>query len=137
MRNAFVHSNRGNPAKYFAQVANYRALVKSEFNLDALNQFEELSFDDYLLFTRLIKYIAVDVCRIAEPSDADLIKLIEWKGGAIGPPLVRFLSCIQSESLLRQRISYHFRTRYRVDFSNRQQALDDIVRYIKTVPKMK
>ncbi len=140
MRNAFVHTatDRKKLVTHFKDVASYKKMVTSKFHLDAPNRFDLLSFDDYLLFTRLVKYIATDICRIAEPSDADLLKLIECKDGtAVGQPLIRFLSYRPAESLLRQKILNHFSTRYRLDLRVRPKALDDLVQYVKTFPNKK
>jgi hypothetical protein len=82
MRNSFVHTStdRKKLATYFENVRDHRQRVESKYDLNAPNPFECLSYDDYHLFTRLAKYIATDICRIGEPTDNDLVKLIERKG---------------------------------------------------------
>ena len=101
LRNAFVHTTiaRTRLGTCFDRVSDLRKVVKLEYDLNAPNRFEVLPYDDYLLFTRLVKYIAVDLCRIAEPSDGELIKLIEWKGSAVGQPLAFFLGARSSGAI--------------------------------------
>ena len=108
MRNAFVHGpiSKAKLAEHFAAVEPHRGLVASQYGLDAPNAFEKVKLDDYMLFTRLIKYIATDVCPIGEPSDQALVNLIKWccrklvrRAVSSGSrPSVRILFCGMGES---------------------------------------
>jgi hypothetical protein len=70
VRNAFVHPriDRRIVARSYADVAIFREPVRKDFGLDAPNRTESLKLDDFLLFTRLIKYLGTDLCRIAIPA---------------------------------------------------------------------
>jgi hypothetical protein len=74
---------------------------------------------------------------LAAKLAGDLLKLIEWKGGPVGRLLTGFLSNSRSDTRLRQKISNHFLARYKLDLTARPHALDDMVRYIKTIPNKK
>ena len=139
MRNSFVHgpSDQEKVAARFDSVREYRSIVLSEFGLDAPNPFERMSLDDYQLSTRLLKYIATDICRIGEPSDKALVKLIEWKGGKVEKPLSRFVLVRQSRAKLRELISRWFKERYKLRLANRTSALDALVEYVVQFPNQR
>jgi hypothetical protein len=139
MRNAFAHgpSDHKKIAKHFQSVKHYRATVLSEFGLAAPNSFDLMSLDDYQLFTRLLKYIATDICRIGEPSDEALVKLIEWNGGKVEQPLARFVLIRQFKANLRASLSRWFKARYALKLQNRPSALDALVEYVEKVPNQR
>jgi hypothetical protein len=136
MRNAFVHSplSSAKLAKHFDAVAPYRNLMASEYGVDAPNPFGRMKLDDYMLFTRLIKYIATDICRIGEPSDEALVKLIEWKQGVVGKPLKVFLKYRPSKPLMRAAISKWFHANYSLTLDRRPTALDALLTYVSRFP---
>jgi hypothetical protein len=139
MRNAFVHRpiDHGKVAGYFDSVKEHRKTVVSEYDLDAPNPFERISIDDYHLFTRLVKYIATDICRIGEPSDEALVKLIEWKGDKVEMPLARFVSSRRSKAKLCAAISQWFKEHYALKLENRTDALDALVEYVEQFPNQR
>ena len=136
MRNAFVHGPipKAKLMEQFETVAAYRELVASQYRLDAPNPFEKLKLDDYMLFTRLIKYIATDICRIGEPSDEALLKLIEWKEGKVEKPLQNFLKFRPSRKRIGDDISKWFKGHYSMTLARRPSALDALVSYVEQFP---
>jgi hypothetical protein len=136
MRNAFVHGpiSKAKLTEQFATVEPCRELVASEYKLDAPNSFEKLKLDDYMLFTRLIKYIATDICRIGEPSDQALVKLIEWKEGKVEKPLQNFLKFRPSRKRIGDDISKWFKENYSMTLARRPNALDALVTYVDQFP---
>jgi hypothetical protein len=139
IRNAFVHGpiDRKKLAAYYESVKEYRTIVASEYDLDAPNPFEYISFEDYHLFTRLAKYIATDICRIGEPRDEALVKRIEWKGDKVEMPLARFVGYRRSKARLRASISRWFKAHYALNLENRATALDALVEYVEMFPNQR
>lgn len=81
LRNSFLHAGAKDDRlkKEFEKVKDLRTFVSENFQLDAPNEFDNLTFDDHLLFTRVIKYIATDVCRLGPPRNhAELLRYIEY-----------------------------------------------------------
>ena len=73
VRNNVVHSG----AKLSAQAAErLRAKTQSESSpykaLCAPNNLEEICFDDFVLYTRVVKHIALALCTVARPSDLEI-----------------------------------------------------------------
>jgi hypothetical protein len=93
LRNAFVHrgTEKSDLEKLFTKVCAHRDLVRDEYGLAAPNHFDSLTYDDYLLATRVMKYLATDFCRIAEPRSSDeLCALLKEKirqGDGVGSTL--------------------------------------------------
>jgi hypothetical protein len=85
----------------------------------------------------LLKYIATDICRIGEPSDKALVKLIEWKGGKVEKPLSRFVEVRQSKTKLRALLSRWFKERYKLRLANRASALDALAEYVEQFPNQR
>ncbi|ACB28310.1 hypothetical protein [Methylobacterium radiotolerans] len=70
VRNGFVHAtiNRASLANEYNKVSSLIPYVQHHYGLTAPNAYGSLTFDDHMLFTRLTKYIATDLCRIGAPS---------------------------------------------------------------------
>lgn len=83
IRNAFMHPTKSASSveSAYRKAAEYRGLYEADFGLDAPNEPGKLTLDDFLLFTRVIKYGATDLCRIAEPTHAE----IEARHGSLPP----------------------------------------------------
>lgn len=90
LRNAFVHgaAERAELERLFEGVRKYRPLVAEEYGLNAPNHYDSLSYDDYMLATRVMKYLATDFCRLAEPSTAqEIISLLQSQIGSPRDPI--------------------------------------------------
>jgi len=73
VRNWIIHtkdSNLKKPLDAFEDIKDYSSEHQALFNqVNAPNQPEELTFDDFVLFSRLTKCIAEKMCQIVRPSD--------------------------------------------------------------------
>lgn len=74
VRNAFVHpAARDKPRDRVRQALRARMeAVESLRHLAAPNEFDAVSFDDFVLFTRCAKDIAAELCSAGRPSDEQL-----------------------------------------------------------------
>ncbi len=43
----------------------------------APNGYHEVSFDDFILFTRAVKRIARAMCQVGQPTDTGIVQLVE------------------------------------------------------------
>jgi hypothetical protein len=76
IRNGFVHNRKAEDAldKAFKTVEKLRPLVLEDYQLAAPNEPNQLTMDDFLLFTRLIKYLATDFRRMCQPNRDQILK---------------------------------------------------------------
>ena len=99
VRNAFVHSSI-DPSRVdreFSDVAGLRSLVERDFGLQAPNPFDGLTFADHILFTRITKYIATDLCRLAPPlTSQELIRVLVLSQEEPRHPLAKILGRMSS-----------------------------------------
>lgn len=71
LRNRMAHGNKDIKAikKLYEQVSLYKVKITDKFNLEkGLNDFENLCYDDFVLFTNIVKYIAFDLSYNGKPS---------------------------------------------------------------------
>lgn len=90
LRNAFVHgaAERARLEQLFEGVQKYRGLVAEEYGLVAPNHYDSLSYDDYLLATRVMKYLATDFCRLVVPTQSkEIISLFQSRIGTPRDPI--------------------------------------------------
>ncbi len=94
IRNAFVHSSidRDRLQREFDRVAGLQQKVEADFGVVAPNEFTKLTFADHMLFTRIVKYIATDLCRLAPPLTAqELLPFLLSQPEMPSHPLARIL----------------------------------------------
>ncbi len=75
VRNRFVHPKIDHHTKIDSKVPKLRQEVgqTEDYNkLNAPNIYHEISFDDFILFTRVIKNLAHRLCNISRPTDDEL-----------------------------------------------------------------
>jgi hypothetical protein len=58
------------------KINNHEISVFQEFHVNAPNEYNQLNFDDFILFSRVIKDIAQELCRIARPSASEIAKML-------------------------------------------------------------
>jgi hypothetical protein len=75
VRNAFLHDQKSETSTQtaFEQANRFRLLIRDDYKLDAPNAPNEITMDDFLLFTRLIKYLATDLCRMCIPNRVQIV----------------------------------------------------------------
>ena len=99
VRNAFVHSSidRERVQREFEKVSGLRQMVEVEFGLEAPHKVSELTFADHILFTRITKYLATDLCRLAPPLTAhELLSFLLMQPEKPSHPLARILGGVSS-----------------------------------------
>ncbi|WP_379548288.1 hypothetical protein ACFCW2_03760 [Qipengyuania sp. DSG2-2] len=127
VRNAFTHKvKQGTLDAAFSRAEAWRPIIDADLRLSAPNPFDSLSFDDFLLFTRMIKYVATDLCRLARPTRAEIAEHAERV--LDGPGKFRHWNW---ETVSRERavasIATHYSRRHLFDFCSEPQLLDEIV----------
>ena len=135
LRNGFAHE--GDAAKLlaaYANVANLKDRVLSEFDLIAPNPVGSLTHHDYLLFTRLTKYLATDICRVAAPtSAAELVHLISQGEFAVDPiPVITTRR--NNDARARKGICGWFYTHYVYRLEDEPELLDGLMAWGATLP---
>lgn len=74
-RNLFMHNPQGNQSKEKrTNCINLREQVatSSYSNLNAPNYTDQIQFDDFVLFTRILKQLAANLCTATNPTDDEL-----------------------------------------------------------------
>jgi len=74
VRNKFVHpsSDAKKVKKAFAKLEANREVIQKTYRLEAPNAFDEIQFDDFNLFTRILKQIGQIISNESEPSTSEL-----------------------------------------------------------------
>lgn len=134
-RNGFAHvGDEDKLARAFDNVKHHRALVASEFGLAAPNPVGELTHDDYLLATRLTKYLATDICRLAGPTDAsEIIKMME-NGDFADNPVSVITKRRNSEAIVRRAVTGWLHTHFVYAVHDHPGVLDEIIAWSTTLP---
>ena len=77
VRNAVAHGDDKNSAQ---STLRLRARVQDPTSvytrLSAPNSFPQTNFDDFILFTRVVKHIALALCTVARPTDPQIVQMI-------------------------------------------------------------
>lgn len=126
-RNAFTHKvKKGTLDSALGRAATWRPIIKADLQLSAPNPFDRLTFDDFLLFTRMIKYVATDLCRIARPTRSEIAAHAERE--LTGPGKFRRWnwSTVSRERALMS-IAGHYKRRHLFDFVSEPKLLEEIV----------
>lgn len=80
VRNRFMHTEIKDKKLYNKLVEikkDYASLIKEKYKVEtAPNDYEKISFDDFILFTRVVKDIVLQLCHIAKPSDKEIAEMI-------------------------------------------------------------
>jgi hypothetical protein len=137
IRNAFVHKNisRERIDQACENALKLRQYVKREFRLDAPNSFDMMNFDDYLLFTRSIKYVANSLAANASPERAlDLINYLNSLGRNNTSPIVKLARHRGDKERLRLAIRKWFKGSNQFDISKYPVWEDELVAYIQKLP---
>ncbi|WP_395443933.1 hypothetical protein [Caulobacter sp. UC70_42] len=135
VRNAFAHSgDEQRLARAFADVEVHQALVEKEYGLKAPNTAEALTHDDYLLATRLTKYLATDICRIAGPNGAPEIIGMMVNGEFNDDPIAVIAKRRTNEPRARKAISLWLYSHFVYDVGDHPGVLDAIMTWSATLP---
>jgi len=140
VRNGFVHSSidRGSLDDHYDRVAAHRALVRKEYGLIPPNRFGQLTFHDHLLFTRVTKYLATDLCRLGPPDRGKELALILAEPDTRQvEPITRFSQRRDSDDSMRRAIRAWFKSRYNFQTAPRPDLEDYLMRWIRSLPTKK
>ncbi|KWV92431.1 hypothetical protein ASS64_14340 [Erythrobacter sp. AP23] len=76
VRNHLNHprKSRASLAASHATLTSLDPMIRGAYGLPAPSEPDNLSFDDFLLLTRIVKYLATDLCRLAQLTGADLVQ---------------------------------------------------------------
>ncbi|MFC7537178.1 hypothetical protein ACFQPG_07330 [Sphingomonas sp. GCM10030256] len=74
-RNYLSHprKSRASLAAQHATITSLDPIIRAAYGVPAPSEPEKLTFDDFLLLTRIVKYVATDLCRLAQPSGSNLV----------------------------------------------------------------
>ncbi len=137
VRNSFVHSSieRSRVRRHFNDVKILRGMVKDAFGLHAPNPVEHLTFADHILFTRITKYIATDLCRLAPPATGhEMWRILLLCPDQPAHPLTRILGRKSSPETLRHALRRWFRERYNFNLRDRPAAENELVERVGNLP---
>lgn len=120
------------------KVEVYRDLVRDEYGLDAPNRFEAATFDDHLLYTRIVKYVATDVCRLAPPDTVEGLKaVLADRSNFAASPAQTVLMRRGDDAVLTRALRTFFFTHYRFRIDAHPQVECDLVRWLNDLPRRK
>lgn len=140
LRNNAAHTGV-EPERLLAEhqkVIGYRALVLDEYGLDAPNQFEAATFGDHLLYTRLVKYVATDLCRLAPPSTADELKAVLANRDSFAASPARAVLIRRGyDDVLTHALRTFLFAQYRFKLAQHPQVETELVRWLNSLPKRK
>ena len=80
VRNQFMHTEiKGERLNtIFGRLRDYSEHIKAEYKVNqAPNKYNEMSFEDFILFSRVTKDIAFELCQLGRPSDEELVHRIQ------------------------------------------------------------
>jgi hypothetical protein len=127
VRNAFTHKvKQATVEAALRRAEEFSPVFNADLKLNAPNAPDALTLDDFLLFTRMIKYVATDLCRIARPDRAvvrahverdldGLRKFRTWDWNTVG------------DGKAAKRLAGHYRLQHRFDFDCEPGLLDEIL----------
>ncbi len=80
VRNQFMHTEiKGERLnKCLEKLKKYSEQINADYKINqAPNNYNEMSFEDFILFSRVTKDIAFELCQIGRPSDEELVHRIQ------------------------------------------------------------
>ena len=120
------------------KVADYRDLVRDEYGLHAPNRFEAATFEDHLLYTRIVKYVATDICRLAPPDTVHGLKaILANRDSFAASPAQTVLIRRGNDDILTRALRTFFFTQYRFRLVQHRRLECDLVRWLNDLPTRK
>lgn len=120
------------------KVVGYRDLVTEEYSLDAPHRFDAATFDDHLLYTRIVKYVATDLCRLSPPDSAHELKaVLANRDSFAASPSRTVLIRRGNDQILMRALRTFFFTHYRFKLAQHPELEGDLVRWLNDIPKRK
>lgn len=120
------------------KVVEYSALVKEEYTLDAPRRFDAATFEDHLLYTRIVKYVATDLCRLSPPDSADELKaVLANRDSFAASPARTVLIRRGDDHILMLALRTFFLTHYRFKLAQHPQLESELVKWLNNLPRRK
>lgn len=120
------------------KVKGYRDLVRAEYGLKAPNRFEAATFDDHLLYTRVVKYVATDLCRLAPPDTSEGLKrVLADRSNFAASPAQTVLTRRGDDLVLAAALRTFFLAHYRFRLAAHPQVQGELVRWLNDLPRRK
>lgn len=115
VRNLFAHPRHGDKAVLRARNAllTIEPFLREQYRTAPPNSPESLTVNDFLLFTRLIKYLATDLCRIMEPQDDMLVEHAARQSLKPRSPLGGLPTAEKNIDKRLKKIAGYYRSRFR------------------------
>jgi hypothetical protein len=122
----------------YAKVSDYRTIVSKEFVLDAPNPFAEASFQDHLLYTRVVKYVATDLCRLVPPQTAEELKrVLADRDNFYASPVTTVFNRRGDSVILTKALRIFFRTNYHFNLAQNYETEEALVKWLNALPRRK
>lgn len=127
VRNAVAHGDDKNSAQ---STLRLRTRVQDPMSvyvrLPAPNRFAQTNFDDFILFTRAVKHIALALCTVARPTDPQIVEMILRVDltGSSGIDLSILRKRKRRPEALRNALGTLLRIKYGLDRSEAQPIVD-------------
>jgi hypothetical protein len=121
----------------FKNVQRYRQTIENEFGLEAPNRYDALTFHDHLLYTRLVKYLATDLCRLAPPETALEFKKILVEKELFPRESNSFLLRLGHDEGLRRKLRTLFFSGYNFNLDKYPSIEEELVNWLNGLPRRK
>ncbi|WP_202361765.1 hypothetical protein [Mesorhizobium sp. 131-3-5] len=131
VRNRFMHTRKKASGidKALKEVDYWSPVYAVDFGLKAPNEPDALILDDFLLFTRAIKYVATHLCRVACPTPDEVVA---HAGREMKTKALRNLDWhMTDDQKARRKLAQHYQVKYRYDLTAVPHILDDVIRLNK------
>jgi hypothetical protein len=132
VRNGFAHEGADGAPK--TDVARLRELVKQQGDsfsrLNAPHSFGAVDFDDFVLFTRVVKRLAEKLCQAVRPTDDEIVEMIEKHNehAAFGVSFKKLRRRKQNPDQLRRAVTNLVKTLYSLKSDESAPIVESLVR---------
>jgi hypothetical protein len=120
VRNRFTHPNKDDQGwkKQLASVLNRIDTIKGFYSVEAPNEYQNISFDDYVLFTRSVKDLALEICDVARPDDDQFAQMLLSLDRKDKLSVSRFSGFLNNEKKLESVLEKHLKVHYNAFLSD-------------------
>jgi len=119
------------------KLLKYSDILMANYKFQPPGRYGELTFADHLLYTILVKFVAVDMCRLAPPETASELKIVLANRAWFPSNPVSVISKRSPTDDTSKAIRHFFRSVYNYDFSNRLAVESELIQWIKGLPNQK
>lgn len=140
LRNASVHPGieQERLRVEHERVQQYRDVVLTEYNLDAPNPLEAVTFHDHLLYTRIVKYVATDLCRLTPPKTTDELKRVLADQKHFPKlPTAKMLQERGDDAMVTKKLRTSLRKCYGFELSKHSLVEEELVQWLNNLPRRK